>query len=267
MWPLRSNPSEVPLGLGTGEERHAVGVILVTFYLRDATSALRLISNFCRSTGLACSHAAVVDNSGLLDANSDDTYQRYRVVEGDNRAWEFSGWLRGLAEVKHWNAPPVTVLLNDSFERNWSVTPLSRYQIRRMHATAVSGRVAAWLDNFSHLRPPRFSRRPNSRLVFLPTLDSGEVTASLEAAIVDLETRLTEGVPLFTNAEQSRIDHWIRSQPGRWASEAIPSRVHRIFLEHQMLNALPPGSIVWFPRTWFGSIIYGATRRLVGERR
>lgn len=243
-----------------------VGVILVTYYILDAPTALRLIDDFCAASRLVCDCAVIVDNNGaLVGQTSSDS--RFTIVAGDNTFWEFSGWLQGLIAARNWSKPAVTVMLNDSYTRNWGISAASRFVIRRMHAAALDGRVAGWLDNFSHLRRPRFSRRPNSRLVVLPTSATGLLAASIEAAIRSLTNHLRDGNSLFSAEEQPCIDRWMASQGGRWDSKGIATRSRRIYLEHHILDSLPPRAVVWFPLSWLGSIAYAAWRHACRERR
>lgn len=242
-----------------------LAVILVAYHLNDADEAFALINDFCQKIHLKCSAAIVVDNGGRMKLHVDEG-GGYRVIRGDNSAWEFTGWLAGISAMSGMNVP-VVALLNDSYGRNWSVSPLSRAYLRRMYRAALNGRVAGWLDNFSHLRPPRFSRRPNSRLVFASGISLQSLALSLNQAISMLSVLREEGQPLFSVDEQACLDRWAASQPGRWAPETLPYRMQRIFLEHHMFDGLAPRLMQFFPSTWLESLTYGVMRRLLGERR
>jgi hypothetical protein len=255
------------VSLTTAGGNRQVIIILVTYYTHDIYAAKRLIDDFCYATELACIKALIVDNSGTLVSKSCDVGSDYLVIAGDNQFWEFSGWSLGLRMVGMWTKPPCIVMLNDSYGRNWSVSPLSRFFISRMYMACLGGQVAGWLDNFSHFRPPRFSRRPNSRILFVPTAAVPAVQTSINKAILLLQQRTSTKCPLFSPEEQNCIERWIASHRDRWDSKTLLTRVQRIFLEHRMLDSLPPGLVSWFPKTWLGSINYAILRRLIGERR
>ncbi len=242
-----------------------LAVILVAYHLSDAGAAFALIHDFCQKLQKSCSHAVVVDNGGAMTTWVDNDGNR-RVISGDNIAWEFSGWLCGMEAICGAEAP-VVALINDSYGRNWSLSSLSLAYMRRMYRAACNGRVAAWLDNFSHLHQPRFSRRPNSRIVFVSAAALIPLSLSLHQAIRALRELTVAGNPLFTPAEQACLDRWTVSQPGRWAPQTLRNRAERIFLEHHMFDALEPGLLQCFPRTWLGSLVYGVGRRLLRERR
>lgn len=243
----------------------SIAIVLVTYYLQDADTAFALIEDFCRRSKQHCSCAVVVDNSGAMTHDIDSSGRR-RVVAGDNSAWEFSGWLSGIENVRETDAQ-VVVLLNDSYRRNWSLSPLSLAYLNRMYRAAINGRVAGWVDNFSHLSPPRFSRRPNSRIVFVPSVALQALAFSLHQAIELLRELTKKGQPLFSEAEQTCLDRWAASQPGRWAPGTRPHRLQRIFLEHHMFDGLTPGLLKCFPGTWLESLIYAVGRRVLRERR
>lgn len=255
------------LPMKTGEAAPIrVGIVLVTYYLQDTAAASRLIDDFCVASKLVCECAVIVDNHGALVGQT-PTDGRFTVVAGDNSFWEFSGWIQGLLAARQWRKPVVTVLLNDSYGRNWEISAASRFVIRRMYAAALKGRVAGWLDNFSHLRRPRFSRRPNSRLVVVPTALVAALATSIKTATVNLTNHLRVGTRLFNDEDQQCIDRWMTSQRGRWDSKTLATRGRRIYLEHHMLDSLPPRTVVWFPRSWLGSLAYAAWRHASGERR
>lgn len=242
-----------------------LAVILVAYHLSEADKAFALIDDFCLLMRLPYSMAIVVDNGGSMKLLADNDGRR-RVIRGDNSAWEFTGWLKGMDAMRGTNVP-VVALLNDSYGRNWSLSPLSLAYLRRMYRAARNGRVAGWLDNFSHLNPPRFSRRPNSRIVFVPANALQSLAFSLHQAIATLCVHKEEGRPLFSADEMACLDRWAASQPGRWAPQTLPYRMQRIFLEHHMFDGLAPGLLQLFPGTWLGSLVYGVIRRVLGERR
>lgn len=240
-------------------------VILVAYHLREADKAFRLIDDFCQRMQMVCARAVVVDNGGVMKVCADNDESR-QVISGDNSAWEFSGWLRGIGAVSVTNVP-VVALLNDSYERNWSISPISLVYLRRMYEAARNGRVAVWLDNFSYLRRPRFSRRPNSRIVFVPSEALQSLSLSLKEAIKTLRMLVEERKAIFSTDEQACLDRWATSQSDRWAPQTMPYKMQRIFLEHHMFDRLAPGLLQYFPRAWFESLIYGIGRRVFRERR
>jgi hypothetical protein len=247
------------------QKKASMIVVFVSYYVTDAKAAIMLVDDFCDKIGKTYSEAIIVDNSGCIES-FDPVERRHRVVGGDNSAWEFSGWLRGIEELRSTSAS-VIVFLNDSYGRNWSVSLLSRFYLRRMCRAASDDRVAAWMDNFSYFRQPRFSRRPNSRVVFVSASSLISFSESLRGAICSLRERLIKGVPLFTENEQKCLDRWTASQCGRWSTGTLVHRTQRIFIEHHMFQDLDVRSLQFFPRTWLGSIVYGAVRRLLKERR
>lgn len=242
-----------------------LAVILVAYHLSDAGAAFTLIHDFCQKVQKSCAYAVVVDNGGSMTkwVNNDG---QYRVVKGDNSSWEFSGWLRGMEAISGAVAP-VIALINDSYGRNWSLSYLSLAYISRMYCAAGNGCVAGWLDNFSFIQQPRFSRRPNSRIIFVSATALSQLSLSLHQAIRTLRELTAAGEPLFTPAEQACLDRWTASQPGRWAAQTLLYRTQRIFIEHHMFDALAPGLLRCFPRTWLGSLVYGVGRRILRERR
>lgn len=242
-----------------------LAVILVAYHLSDADKAFALIEDFCQRMRMPYSSAIVVDNGGSMELRA-DIDGKHRVIRGDNSAWEFTGWLSGIDAMRG-TTVPVVVLLNDSYGRNWSLSTLSLAYLRRMYRAALNGRVAGWLDNFSHFSSPRFSRRPNSRIVFVPAMTLQSLSLSLQQAIATLRVLKDEGRPLFTADEKACLDRWEASQPGRWAPQTLPHRTQRIFLEHHMFDGLPSGLLQCFPSTWLGSLVYGVLRRVLRERR
>ena len=242
-----------------------LAVILVAYHLSEADKAFALVDDFCKRMRLPYSIAIVVDNGGSMKQLADNAGRR-RVILGDNSAWEFTGWLKGMDAMFGTNFP-VVALLNDSYGRNWSLSPLSLAYLSRMYRAARNGCVAGWLDNFSYITPPRFSRRSNSRIVFVPGTALQSLSLSLHQAIATLRVLREEGSPLFSADETACLDRWAKSQPGRWAPQTLPYRKQRIFLEHHMFDGLAPRLLRFFPGTWLGSLVYGVFRRVLGERR
>lgn len=243
----------------------SVAVVLVTYYIRQASEAISLVDDLARKLDIKYSEIILIDNSGLISTRGLSN-SNISVLAGTNQYWEFSGWLEGLAAAKG-TAAQTLLLMNDSYQRNWELSKLSVMYLKAMYRSAQRGRVSAWLDNFSHFRRPRFSRRPNSRILFTPRESIDALYLSLSEAINLLRQKIDTEQPLFTNEEQARLTDWAATQPGRWAQETLTARNHRIFLEHHMLDRLPTGSVRWFPRTLPGSWAYALARRLFAERR
>lgn len=244
-------------------------LVLVTYYLGTREEAAGLVEHFAADVGQPPSLVVVVDNSGKIEPGEVLLRgRRFRFVRGSNVAWEFSGWLEGMRTLGGAQATDgVLTLLNDSFRRNWHVSPVSLLLLRRMYRCASRGRVAGWQDNFSWWGRPRFARRPNSRIVVLPLASAGVLGASIERAIEACRARVEEGAPLFSVDERARLEEFFARAGARWPAETLPARLQRIFIEHHLYDAVPGRTLRLFPGTLVGGIVYAALRHLLRERR
>lgn len=242
------------------------GLIFISYYGRSLDDVRRIIDQFDVDAGHVHHRALVIDNSGVLPIGVALSNRQLVVMHGSNSAWEFSGWLEGLAVADAWPITTIT-LLNDSYLRNWELTAASRGLVRLMYQAADQGRIAGWLDNFSWLQRPRFSRRPNSRLVVVPAADCALMMSSLQHAINRCRSLIEHSCALFDSNDMARLNAWMESQQGRWAPETLPTRLQRLFLEHHMFDGVPAGRLALFPKGRVGSLLYAASRRLFRERR
>jgi len=244
-------------------------LVLVTYYLRTRAEVAGLVEQFAAEVGQSFRLIVAVDNCRVI--NQGDVLidgREYRFLHGSNTAWEFSGWLGGMHTIVGAEARPGTLtLLNDSFRRNWQVSPISRLLIRRMYRCAARGRVAGWQDNFSWWGRPRFARRPNSRIAVLPLAHAGVLATSIERAVQECRTHVERGTPLFSADEQARLDEFFARAGARWPTGMIPTRLQRIFIEHHLYDAVPAHMLQLFPGTTAGGIVYAILRHLMRERR
>ncbi|MDH4742993.1 hypothetical protein OMP43_03060 [Sphingomonas sp. CBMAI 2297] len=240
-------------------------LLLVTYYTRSRAELGALLGDFQANAGIRFKRVLVIDNGGHLDEEAGDGGEDWlRIVRGSNAFQEFSGWLEGLRLLSGGGR---LTLLNDSYGRNWTISTASRPIVRAMYADARRGKIAGWLDNFSHFAPPRFSRCPNSRIVVLPLALAGTLADSLEAAIGRARKLVEEGEPLFDPHSQARLARWIESQDGRWNLADMSGRLQRIFVEHHLFDDVPRRSLSLRPRSYAGSLAYALLRRLARERR
>lgn len=239
-------------------------LVLVTFYTRTAVELAALVAEFELAARIRFATVLVVDNSGHLAGIQTD--ERTRVLGGTNSFQEFSGWLEGIGALEEEAGGRLT-LLNDSYGRNWEISRASRPIIAAMYRDAARGRIAGWLDNFSHFGPPRFSRRPNSRVVVMPRDLAGIFAASLDRAMKRSTELAQAGQPLFDEASERRLRDWIGTQTGRWDESTLAGRWRRIFVEHHVFDGVPREKLSLRPRSYVGSLIYAAARHLAGERR
>lgn len=243
------------------------GLILVSYYGRTIDETLRLINAFDADTNQHHNPVLIVDNAGTLKSGSVPGKRIIEVVHGSNTAWEFSGWLEGLNQISKWNNVATITLLNDSYQRNWTVTSASRYLVRSMYEAADQGLIAGWLDNFSWFRRPRFSRRPNSRLVVLAWKERSHISTSLQAAINRCRSIVKRGDELFDPDDAARLQDWIASQSGRWPPETLPARLQRIYLEHHLFDSVLARQLALFPKSYVTAMLYAVTRRWFRESR
>lgn len=242
------------------------GLIIVSYYLRTLDDILQVVEHFNSDVGYLHHKVLIVDNAAALPVGKLLGERSIEIIRGSNRVWEFSGWLEGLESVGWW-AVTTTTLLNDSYLRNWNFTTASRGIVRSMYKAADSGFITGWLDNFSWFQRPRFSRRPNSRLMIIPNASKASIADSLRQAIELSQNLVDQGLPLFDKDEMARLQVWLASQSERWAPATIPSRLQRIFLEHHMFDRVPVSQLTLFPRTIVNSLLYSVLRRLFRERR
>lgn len=241
-------------------------LVIVTFGLSSFERVAGLVEGFEAAIDTHHRRILIVDNAGSLK-DYPPVSDRFEVMAGSNSIWEFSGWIEGLKRIDD-SAPSTTItLMNDSYGRNWEVTAASRSLIRRMYRDADGGKIAAWLDNFSHFRSPFFSRRVNSRLMVIPS-SMRLPLADAVAKAADRARRLkADRRSLFDAASEKRLLRWMASQGARWDPATQHDRLNRIFIEHHLLDALPRSSISYRPRSYFGSLRYAVHRRLTRERR
>jgi len=234
-------------------------LVLVAYYVQSLEGIVALVADFERASGVVADAILIVDNGGNVPVGRRG--DRIEVVAGANDFWEFSGWLAGLDQLGPGDAG-ITILLNDSYRRNWTIEWPGRHILSAMIADARKGRIAGWLDNFT-----RTSRRVNSRIVVMPTVLVPIMRGSIASAIRICCERQTSRDPLFDPAATAQLDRWMQKQDGRWNEVSAASRRPRIFVEHHIFDAVPTALLSLRPRTWIGSQIYGITRKLVGERR
>ena len=226
-----------------------------------------LVDSFDRSARVTHQGILVIDNSGVLPVGVSLGKREMKIVHSPNKFWEFSAMLQGLEDLGSLPASGVLTILNDSFQRNWIITGASRRYVEAMYRAASLGNIAGWLDNFSLIRPPRFSRRPNSRLIVVANSMRSTMAASLARAITRFDEIRNAGGVLFDSDERDRIRAWFSSQGDRWGSAASAVRLGRVFIEHHMFDEVPRDRLCLFPRTYAETLFYGAARRLLGERR
>lgn len=243
------------------------GLILVTYYARTIDETRRLLDAFDADTNQRHDQVLVVDNAASLNPGSIPGERFIQVIRGTNNAWEFSGWLEGLKRASDWPPVATITLLNDSYQRNWTVTPASRGLLRAMYQAADVGRIAGLLDNFSWIRRPRFSRRPNSRLVVIPGAKSALMTASLQDAIYRCRSIVERCGELFDQDETRILQAWIASQSGRWEQQTLPARLQRIFIEFHLFDGVPSGQLLLLPSGYFASVMYALARHIFREKR
>jgi len=234
-------------------------LVLVAYYIRSPDEIRVLVRDFERSSKLKIDTVVVIDNGEHLQSVS--APDRIEFVAGANDFWEFSGWIAGLNHARP-DDGGLTILLNDSYSRNWTIKWPGRYILSAMVADARRGRIAGWLDNFT-----RTSRKVNSRIIVMPTALVSTLQQSIAAAIHTFAERQANSEPLFSPAAAAQLSHWMQKQDGRWNEASAASRLPRIFVEHHLFDAVPTHLISLRPRTWLGSQIYGLTRKIVGERR
>jgi hypothetical protein len=242
--------------------------ILVTYYLQSPDAIQTVVRDFGQHTGHSASRVIVVDNAKRLDRGS-FRYDGsdFTVLHGSNRFWEFSGWIEGLETAERTNSSGVIGLLNDSYQKNWEFTDISRWQARRMLKAARAGQIAAWRDNFSWLKAPILSTRINSRFLFTPHQLTDQLRVSILAAIGELDRRVRSGRSLFSTDESARLAEWFAKNQSRWDSGSLEQRRHRVFIEHHLLDSVSPAQVSFFPRSTAESVAYAALRHLLGERR
>lgn len=234
-------------------------LVLVAYYVQSVDEIGELVEDFQRASRMNIARTIVVDNGGALPSGK--TAGDIEIIAGDNGFWEFSGWLAGLDHLQA-DLKGLTILLNDSYARNWTIEAPGRRVLGSMARIAARGRIAGWLDNFS-----RTSRTVNSRIVILSTELAPLIRHSIEAAIRGHHARRSANLPLFDTATASRLERWLASQDGRWSEAASETRLSRIFVEHRLFDGVPPDLLALRPRTWLGSQLYGLARKLAGERR
>lgn len=243
------------------------GLILVSYYARTVDDIVRLLKSFEAVARKRHQEVLVVDNAGFLPLGTVAGDGRLEIIRGSNSSWEFSGWYEGLSYAARWPSTYVLTLLNDSYQRNWTITKASRSIIDAMYGAADNEVIAGWLDNFSMLKRPHFSRRPNSRLIVLAASSRDVMANSLRTAIESCRAITNSGGELFNAIDHKRLEAWIASQPGRWTPEISSTRLQRIFLEHHMFDGVPHSRLQFFPRTYGGTLVYGVLRRLFREQR
>lgn len=242
------------------------GLILVSYYGRSVNDARRVVDQFESDVGHVHRRVLVIDNARVLPIGTAFSDRQFDITHGSNGAWEFSGWLEGLNLARIWPVS-TTTLLNDSYLRNWRLTTASRGLVRSMYSAADKDKITGWVDNFSWLQRPRFSRRTNSRLVVVPATGNGLMTQSLQIAINRCRSLTENNGALFPVDEMARLDAWIASQPNRWAPETLPTRLQRIFLEHHLFDGVAARHVAFFPKSRLSSVLYAVFRRLFQERR
>lgn len=236
-----------------------VQLILVAYYTQSVDGIIGLVGDFERASRLKIDTVVVINNGGGLPNGQAD--YRIEIVAGANDFWEFSGWLTGLGHARI-DDGGLTILLNDSYRRNWTIKWPGRHILSSMVSDASKGRIAGWLDNFT-----RTSRRINSRVIVMPTVLVPALQASMAAAIRACDERQENAEPLFAPADAAQLSRWMQRQDGRWNEASAASRWPRIFVEHHLFDAIPRRLLSLRPRTWLGSQIYGIARKLVGELR
>lgn len=241
------------------DNRPTIQLVLIAYYIQSLDAIEALVVDFEQASRLKIDAVVVVDNGGSLPAGADGN--RIEVVAGVNDFWEFSGWLAGLKHIRP-DDGGLTILLNDSYRRNWTIKWPGLRNLSLMVADARKGRIAGCLDNFT-----RTSRRVNSRIVVSPTALIPVLQSSIAAAIRICRERQANGEPLCDPATTAQLNYWMKGQDGRWNEASAASRWPRIFVEHHLFDAVPAGRVSLRPRTWLGSQVYGVARKLVGERR
>lgn len=242
-------------------------LVLVSYYQDTIEGIEQLVASFEAETGFVHRRVIVIDNSGKLTSQGIGEVGRFAVHKGSNTYWEFSGWVEGMQIAWSQDEPALITLLNDSFARNWTITEASRGVIAAMYGAAQQGKVAGWHDNFSWLRRPYFSSRPNSRVVMCGRASASQLQGSIQAAINLYAQRYVAGEPLFSSDETYILQRWVESQPGRWPKDALDSRLARIFIEHHIFDAVDAAQLESFPRGLVGRLIYSLKRRKLQERR
>lgn len=252
----------------------AAALVICVYYMHELGTILETVSRFEEDVGLRHGHLVVVDNSGQMETGSHPSDGRHIVViRGSNEAAEFGAWQQGLIAVTAASATQgaapigIVTLLNDSFGRNWTIGWASRPLIRGMLRDAEAGYIGAWLDNFSDYRRLQFSRRLNSRVLFMSTRHMEAVCRSIESAIAREKSLRATGSPLFSARTVARLERWGATQGQRWGDSAFSGRLGRIYIEHRMLDAVPESLKLFRPRSMVGSVVYGLLRRVARERR
>ncbi|AOG01197.1 hypothetical protein BSY18_3073 [Blastomonas sp. RAC04] len=242
-------------------------LVLVSYYQDTIHGIEQLVASFEAETGFVHDSVIVIDNSGKLTQQGISNVGRFSVHKGSNTYWEFSGWVEGMVLAGTLGAPRLITLLNDSYARNWTITEASRGIIAGMYSAAQKGKVAGWRDNFSFLRKPYFSSRPNSRVVICGQAMAGQLQASIQHAIDQYAERHASGAALFSPDEENILERWVKSQPGRWPKDALQSRLARIFIEHHVFDGIELRNLESFPCGLVGRLVYSLKRRKFQERR
>jgi hypothetical protein len=242
-------------------------LILVCYYIKSEYEIVNLINKFESEIDFFHSNLIIIDNNNVIDQNFNFKMRDIRLIYGSNSSWEFSGWIEGL-ESDLTSSKTIT-LLNDSYLRNWNITIASRFLLKKMYRHADSGMIACWFDIFSWIKPPIFSRRPNSRMVVLPYNKKDYFIESLKMAIDRYFYAIENYSSLFSKNDGRRLDEWISTQCAinRWDNSSINTRLGRIFIEHHAFDNIHRTNLIKIPKTFLGSVLYSFLRRLFRERR
>lgn len=202
----------------------------------------------------------IVDNSFNLLNNS----ERYNIILGDNRHNEFSALLVGLKYQHCIKKKSInTLIINDTFNRNWSFSYLSKNIFRRLERKSKNNFISLSVDNSIILKKISFKAYYNSRFLFFNNIFLKTLEESLEQAIKDMNFKLKNNIPLHDELAFKQIEKFFKKNPKRFYKEKLKS----IFLERNFLNTVKKNNIYVLPKNTASRLIYAIYKEITNEKR
>ena len=143
-------------------EKAQLGIVIVRYGVDRYPNALVELKALLKSVKLKNSPTVIVDNAAE-DLEPTFSSDRIKLIGGDNRYWEFSGWQKGVAALLSWK-PSINILLlaTDAFVKAKDV-PSDDYR-KLLHAMdsdfcLKNNVVLGLLDPIDYYRRPLSRRR------------------------------------------------------------------------------------------------------------
>lgn len=202
----------------------------------------------------------IVDNSfSLLEIKS-----QYKIIPGDNTNNEFSGIIAGLKYQNFLkNNSLNTLIINDTFNRNWNFNYLSKNTFKRLEKKSRKHYISLSYDNNIDLKKFKFKKNYNSRYIFVNNVFLNDLEKSIEKAIQDMNFNLKNNLPLHSEWEIKQINNFFNKNPDRFYAKKFES----IFLERNMLSKIAKDNIYTLPKNIFSRLCYAILKKITNEKR